>query len=149
MIPIKNKNIIVGVKNKNKFKWYISPKVIWAFDLSTLNPGEHIKYAKDIIEYRPDLEVIDNINFNVLLANIADLRVDTRDLRNDLNDLLLYDENFIEDYLPSIFVDFDKKMYYAHNSNVDYYKRSISKDFTFVDEDFLHLIDPIYYYWQK
>lgn len=149
MIPVKDKNIIVGVKYRNSFKWYLTPKSLWIFDLNTLNPGERIKYAKDIVSYREELDIIDSTSIPLLLANIADFKIDTMKLRTDMRDMMLFDESFVEDYLPALYIDFDTKTYYAHNENIDYYKKGISKDFTFVDEDFLSHIDPVYYYWQN
>lgn len=147
MIPVKDKNIIVGVKHKGKFKWYLTPKSIWAFDFNKLNPGERIKYAKDIINYRKDLNVITATNFVSFLNNIAELKTDVFSLQNDMTDMLHHDDRFIEDFLPALYIDFDNKIYYAHTENVEYYKQCISKDFVFKDEDFIEHIDPEYYYW--
>lgn len=148
MIPIKDKNIIVGVKYKEKFKWYLTPKVLWVFNLNTLNPGERIKYAKEIIDYRKDLNVINKLNISTFLNNISELKTDTFTLKNSMSAMLQHDDRFIEDFLPALYVDFDQKVYYAHCENIDYYKTSITPDFTFVDEDFLEHINSEYYYWQ-
>lgn len=148
MIPIKDKNIIVGVKYKEKFKWYLTPKVLWVFNLNTLNPGERIKYAKEIIDYRKDLNVINKLNISTFLNNISELKTDTFTLKNSMSAMLQHDDRFIEDFLPALYVDFDQKVYYAHCENIDYYKTSITADFTFVDEDFLEHINSEYYYWQ-
>lgn len=148
MIPTKDKNIIVGTKYKNTFKWYLTPKSLWLFDTSKLNPGERIKYAKDIVEYRSNLEIITKSNYTQFLASIHELKIDTFQLKTDMQDMTVFDPTFIEDYLPALYVDFDSMIYYAHNENMDYYKNGISKDFTFKDEDFLDYIPTEYRYWQ-
>ena len=147
MIPTKDKNIIVGVKHKNSFKWYLTPKSLWIFDLSKINPGERIKYAKDIVEYRSNLDIISKDNYNQFIASIHELKIDTMQLKTDMLDMTMYDPTFIEDYLPALYVDFDNKTYYAHNENMEYYKSGISKDFNFVNEDFLDYIPQEYRYW--
>ena len=148
MIPTKDKNIIVGVKNKNSFKWYLTPKALWIFDISKLNPGERIKYAKDIVEYRSSLDIISKSNYTQFIAGIHELKIDTFQLKTDMLDMTMYDPTFIEDYLPALYVDFDSMTYYAHNENMEYYNKGISKDFTFKDEDFLDYIPTEYRYWQ-
>ena len=147
MIPTKDKNIIVGIKHKNSFKWYLTPKALWIFDISKLNPGERIKYAKDIVEYRSNLDVISKSNYTQFIASIHELKMDTLQLKTDMSDMTMQDPTFIEDYLPALYIDFDTMTYYAHNETMDYYKSGISKDFTVVDKDFLDYIPTEYRNW--
>lgn len=147
MIPTKDKNIIVGVKYKNIFKWYLTPKSIWIFDINKLNPGERIKYAKDIVEYRSGLDIINKNNISTFLANIIDLKIDPIKLGTDMKDMMIFDSSFVEDYLPTLYVDFDTMTYIAHNETIEYYKTGLSQDFSFKDEDFLDYIPSEYRYW--
>ena len=73
--------------------------------------------------------------------------MDTLQLKTDMADMTMQDPTFIEDYLPALYIDFDTMTYYAHNETMDYYKSGISKDFTFVDKDFLDYIPTEYRYW--
>lgn len=148
MIPIKDKNIIVGVKYKDKFKWYICPKILWVFDLSILNPGQRIKYAKEISTYRPDLEYINDKNFTKLLDNISELNIDTYKLAFNYSNMIAHDERFIEDYLPSLYIDFDEKIYYYHTENSDLYLRGMTREYKYIDEDFLYHISEENRYWK-
>ena len=90
MIPTKDKNIIVGVKHKNSFKWYLTPKSLWIFDLSKINPGERIKYAKDIVQYRSNLDIISKDNYNQFIASIHELKIDTMQLKTDMLDMTIH-----------------------------------------------------------
>lgn len=102
--------IIVLVKYKKSYKWFITDKEIWFLDLkklisSYLEKGFEIHNPDDFSE-RFDIAVVNEDTVEEFLQKIGKLEVSNEELRKILVQRAY---SHISDMLPSLYVDFDEK----------------------------------------
>ncbi|MGJ7923235.1 hypothetical protein [Neobacillus sp. LXY-4] len=102
--------IIVLVKYKKSYKWFITDKEIWFLDLkklisSYLEKGFKIHNPDDFSE-RFDIAVVNEDTVEEFLQKIGKLEVSNEELRKILVQRAY---SHISDMLPSLYVDFDEK----------------------------------------
>lgn len=148
MLPSFNNNVIVGIKFNNVFNWYLAPKILWALNLDKAQNTDKIKYVNLINKVRKNLEVLNNENFNEFLLNLEPLKLNVLEFKKNINGIVSFDINFIEDFVPSIFIDVDDKIFYVVKPIYEYFVNTIPSKWKISDDDFLEKIDPKYYYWK-
>ncbi len=148
MIPSFNNNVIVGIKFNNVFNWYLAPKILWALNLDKAQNTDKIKYVNLINKVRKNLEVLNNENFNEFLLNLEPLKLNVLEFKKNIKEIVNFDINFIEDFVPSIFIDVDDKIFYVIKPIYEYFVNTIPSKWKILDDDFLEKIDPKYYYWK-
>lgn len=148
MLPSFNNNVIVGIKFNNVFNWYLAPKILWALNLDKAQNTDKIKYVNLINKVRKNLEVLNNENFNEFLLNLEPLKLNVLEFKKNINEIVSFDINFIEDFVPSIFIDVDDKIFYVIKPIYEYFVNTIPSKWKISDDDFLEKIDPKYYYWK-
>ncbi|BFT72348.1 hypothetical protein [Paenibacillus sp. P36] len=109
-MPKYAENIIVLVKYKSSFKWFVTDKELWFLDLrkliaSYLERGLTIHNPEDFSD-RFDIAIVNEDNAGIFLNNIRELEVTKDELQNLLEEGTF---NHISDLLPSLYVDFDAK----------------------------------------
>lgn len=148
MLPSFNNNVIVGIKFNNVFNWYLAPKILWALNLDKAQNTDKIKYVNLINKVRKNLEVLNSKNFNEFLLNLEPLKLNVLEFKKNINEIVSFDINFIEDFVPSIFIDVDDKIFYVIKPIYEYFVNTIPSKWKILDDDFLEKIDPQYYYWK-
>ena len=148
MLPSFNNNVIVGIKFNNVFNWYLAPKILWALNLDKAQNTDKIKYVNLINKVRKNLEVLNSKNFNEFLLNLEPLKLNVLEFKKNINEIVSFDINFIEDFVPSIFIDVDNKIFYVIEPIYKYFVNTIPSKWKISDDDFLEKIDPKYYYWK-
>lgn len=116
--PIYDEIIIVGTIFNNNFDWYITNKLFWIMDLKKLPKNDYDNYFRDKKnkEIRKDIITLSHENIRLFLDKIKEYKVDNIDkLRLEiLNRIRDQDkETELEDYYPSLMLDFDKKILYS------------------------------------
>ena len=107
-----NEQFITYVIYKGCGKWYISDKEIWYLDYQK-RIEEYRKIGREIKEEyidekRKDLLCIEENNVLLFLKRIEEDECSTGDLKN-----LFLQNQEEDDYRPSLYVDFDKKLLYS------------------------------------
>ena len=148
MLPSFNNNVIVGIKFNNVFNWYLAPKILWALNLDKAQNTDKIKYVNLINKVRKNLEVLNSKNFNEFLLNLEPLKLNVLEFKKNINEIVSFDINFIEDFVPSIFIDVDNKIFYVIKPIYKYFVNTIPCKWKISDDEFLEKFDPKYYYWK-
>ncbi|KHD13337.1 hypothetical protein ACQR2L_05940 [Clostridium butyricum] len=148
-----NEEIIVFVIYNGTKNWYISDKEIWFLDKQKRinlysNLGYEIK-EEYIDERRKNLLILDTKNADIFLSRIKKDKVLSSQLREALLELQKNEEEkWRYNYMPSLYIDFDKKellsMYSEPASYEDYVPFGWKSDF----RDFNELIPKEYFYWK-
>lgn len=133
--------------------WYICDKEIWFLNEQKRidlyhNLGYEIK-EQYIDQRRKGLLVLDTNNANVFLDRIKNDIVSSLELREALSEFQDKEqETYRYNYMPSLYVDFDKKellsIYSEPASYEDYVPLGWKSDF----KDFIELIPEKYCYWK-
>ena len=141
--------IIVFVIYKGTKNWYVSDKEIWFLDEQKRinlyrNLGHEIK-DEWIDERRENLLILNKENADIFLSRIDKETVSSLELKESWLAFENDDERI--NYMPSLYIDFDKKellsMYSEPASYEDYVPFDWKSDF----KDFIDLIPKEYCYW--
>ncbi len=146
MLPISKTNLIVGVKFYDSFNWYLAPKILWAINLDKMPKSDKVKYFEIINKVRKDLNILNEHNFEQFIKSIECFKLNTKTLKEDMKNILDKDLNFIEDFVPSIYLDLNNKKFYVINTLKNYYKNSLL-DFELQEFQDLDIIDKKFHYW--
>ncbi|MGE7981007.1 hypothetical protein [Solibacillus sp. NPDC093137] len=152
-------NIIVGVLIDNHFKWYVSQKDLWFLDRKKLEEA-YRKKLKEVglgnmgpfieeDDERKDIDILDQDSYAAFAPRIVKYAVSTKELRESLKLNLLTEtkENTFYSFMPSLFVNFDKRELYSLYSEPASYEDFVPENWTGVYEDFLSYIDRAEKYW--
>lgn len=143
-----NQEMIIYVIYNGEGKWLISDKEIWYFDYKK-RIQEYEKRGYEIKEEwidarRRDLLYIDDSNFLIFLKRVEADICSTEDLHN----LFLMNQDDVN-YKPSLYVDFDKKIFYSIYSEPASYENYAPKGWISKYEDFFDMIPIEQQYWKK
>ncbi|WP_242615036.1 hypothetical protein [Paenibacillus solani] len=152
-------NIIVGLLIDNFFKWYVSPKDLWFLDRKKLT-DTYIKKFKEIglknignnieeVDERKGIEVLDEYSFREFTRRINKYSVSTDELRKllKLNLLTKSKEEAYYSFLPSLYVNVDKRELYSLYPESASYEDFLPENWIGRYEDFLSKIDWKEKYW--
>ena len=148
VIDLNEQFIIYAIYN-GEGKWYISDKEIWYLDYKKRveiyrKIGCEIK--EEYIDERrnKDMLCLDGDNVLLFLKRIAEDECSTSDLRK-----LFIDNQEEDEYKPSLYVDFDKKILYSMYAEPASYEEFVLIDWYAKYENFLDLIPVEKCYWIK
>lgn len=140
--------IIVLVKYKKSYRWFVTDKEIWFLDLkklisSYLEKGFEIHNPDDFSD-RFDIAVVNEDSVEEYLQKISDFEVSNEELRKIL---VQRTYSHISDMLPSLYVDFDDKeltSYYPESASYELY---VPNGWLGKYEQFMGHIHDDYHYW--
>ena len=159
LVPKALENIIVGVLINNQFKWYVSTKDIWFLDRKKLEEAYKKKFKEMglgnmgpfIVEddERKGIEILDEDSYAEFAPRIAKYAVSTKELRESLKLNLLTEtkEDTFYSFMPSLFVNFDKRELYSLYSEPASYEDFVPENWTGRYDDFLSYIHRAEKYW--
>ncbi|MGL4382910.1 MAG: hypothetical protein ACRCTA_04250 [Bacilli bacterium] len=145
-------NIIVGVIYNNEFNWYLSDKSLWyldgikLFDSIRRKGFDSSNHFED--EFRKGLDILDQNNAMVFLERINRFKIST----SKLNELLLIEtqssnNDWIFNFRPSLFVNFDLRQFYSLYSEPASYEYYAPINWYSTYDDFTNLIPLDERYW--
>ncbi|KAA9002080.1 hypothetical protein F4V43_13545 [Paenibacillus spiritus] len=140
--------VIVLVKNKNHFRWFVADKEIWFLDLKKLNSsylekGYNIPDPDDFSD-RFNIAVVSEETAEDFLLQLSDFEARTEELREMLEQRTY---SHISDMLPSLYVDFDNKeltSYYPEPASYEFY---VPDGWLGKYGQFIEVIPEVYRYW--
>lgn len=143
-----NEQFIIYVIHDDCGKWYISDKEIWYLDYrKRIEEYRKIGYEikeEYIDERRRDLLCIEENNLLLFLKRVEKDECSTEDLR----ELFLLNQED-DDYKPSLYVDFDKKLFYSMYIEPASYEDYVPVGWKAKYENFLDIIPADRCYWNK
>ena len=141
-------NIIVFVKYKTMYKWYVTDKELWFLDLRKLiatyeNNGYQIPNPDDFSE-RFDIDIVDKKNVSDFLENISEFEVSNECLEN----MIIHKEyNQISDVLPSLYVNFDEEELTSCYPEPASYENFVPSSWIGKYDNFVNDIPEKFKYW--
>lgn len=143
-----NEQFIIYVVYKGCGKWYISDKEIWYLDYQKRieayrKRGYEIK-EEYIDEERRDLLYVDEKNALLFLKRIEEDECST----GDLKELFLQNQEE-DDYMPSLYVNFDKKLLYSVYMEPASYEHYVPVGWIGKFKKFFDIIPEEKCYWGK
>ena len=143
-----NEQFIIYVVYKGCGKWYISDKEIWYLDYQKRieayrKRGYEIK-EEYIDEERRDLLYVDEKNALLFLKRIEEDECST----GDLKELFLQNQEE-DDYMPSLYVNFDKKLLYSMYMEPASYEHYVLVGWIGKFKKFFDIIPEEKCYWGK
>jgi len=111
------KNIIVAVRSKEEWAWFVTEKDYWFLDLVKLENAFLIKGYRLLNQGdysdRFDISILDETTADKFLHEIIEYKVSKDDLSELILNLNLNDTDYkdsVLEFTPSLFVDFDKRI---------------------------------------
>jgi hypothetical protein len=140
--------IIVLVKYKKSFRWFVADKEIWFLDLkklvsSYLEKGYEIPNPDDFSD-RFNIAVVNEDTAEDFLQKLSDFEVRTEELRKMLEQGTY---SHITDMLPSLYVDFDDKELTSYYPEPASYELYVPKGWHGKYGQFIEVIPEDYCYW--
>jgi len=140
--------IIVLVKYKKSYRWFVTDKEIWFLDLkklisSYLEKGFEIHNPDDFSD-RFDIAVVNEDTVEEFLQKISDFEVSNEELRKILVQRAY---SHISDMLPSLYVDFDNKELTSYYPEPASYELYVPNGWQGKYEQFIEHIPDDYHYW--
>ena len=143
-------NIIVGIKHKNKFGWYILNKFLCLLNLNKLNSQDFKLYmqSEENKNIRIDYKQIDNTNIENFLEKIDIFKIKPENLQLMILDSVKDIANCnIDDFYPVLFFDFDNYTLYSQYPEYFDFESFLPKKWKFYYSDFSNLINYNDKYW--
>ncbi|MEI5908511.1 hypothetical protein WAK64_15800 [Bacillus spongiae] len=142
------KTIIVFVKYKNEDRWYVADKELWFLDLRKLSAAfSKIVFDDDLsndFSDRYDIDIVNEDTAEDFLNHIRE--ASTEELHNILKGGFYSD---IVDLVPSLYIDFDNKIFLSYYPEPASYEVFVPNGWVGKYEDFMFTdsIPPEYRYW--
>lgn len=139
--------IIVLVKFRESFRWFVADKEIWFLDLkklisSYLEKGYDVPNPDDFSD-RFNIAVVNEDTAEDFLQKISILEVRTEELKT----MLEQGTSHVSDMVPSLYVDFDDKEFTSYYPEPASYELFVPKGWHGKYEPFIKYIPQIYCYW--
>jgi hypothetical protein len=154
-VPIKyGENIIVAVIYNHTWSWYVTEKEYWYLDLTRLeqaylDKGYALPNAGDYSE-RFDIALLNEHSAEKFLQKISECRVSVVELSELLlkrDDHDLDQPDSITEFTPSLFVDFDEKLFISYFPEPASFEEYVPEDWVGKYESFLDKVPPQEKYW--
>lgn len=157
-LPEAYKSIIVGLKWRGRFTWYVSLKEIWNLDETELtNEYEHwcskkglpLNFANSEDDERYGILVLSEDNIELFLPRIIKYAVSVDELREYLTLAMEIEtrEDVFFQFMPSLYIDFDEKALYSMYTEPASYENYVPANWHGYHQDFLDLIKPCERFW--
>lgn len=149
--PVYDEIIIVGIIFNNKFNWYIANKELWILDLTKLSKNNFENYFKTPInkQIRENIITLSDDNAKLFLDRLQVFKVDNIDqLRlNILDEIKNPNSEGLEDYYPTLMINFDEKILYSQFPEPFAYEKYIPNDWIGKYDSFIDYIELKNKYW--
>ena len=157
-LPEAYKNIIVGLRWRGQFAWYISLKEMWFLDETELEreyeqwcreKGLPLDFAVSKDDERYGILVLSEENIELFLPRISKYVAPTDELREYLKlamETETQNDVFFE-YMPSLYIDFDEKTLYSMYTEPASFEDYVPANWQAHCQDFLDLIEPRERFW--
>ncbi len=139
--PIYDKNIIVGIKTKDKMDWYILDKQICFLE------GNDIKFQEDTKEIRKNFPILSENNIHLFLEKIDPYKMNKDKIRLAILETMEKKED-LEDYYPVILIDFEKRIFYSQYPEPVDYENYLPQNWKEEYTDFSKYIPEEKQYWK-
>lgn len=149
MEPRYAENIIVGVKDDQKFKWYITDKDIWIMDIykyeRAYQQAGYIINLDFILSLRNNIAILNENNYKQYLSFYNNCVITTQELKKKVMDRQ-YCETVLE-LRPSLYIDFlNKKLYSLYPESIPF-EKYVPDGWEGKYENFQRLLDVENQYW--
>ena len=160
--PSMTENIIVGVRWKNHFRWYVTEKEIWFMDLDKMEavteekwkeldlPLSKLVYGAEDPE-REGIPILDENTIELFSQRIAEYAVPVDELRELLEFCIATEsrEDVFYTFLPSLYLDFDNRCLYSMYTEPSSFEYYVPQNWTGEYFSFLDIIEKDQRYWQS
>lgn len=159
--PCYCENIIVGVMHKRVFNWYITHKNLWKLDYKKLYENikkqyESLSFSQKKLEYdvgnfeffcgtRWGISVLDENSADQFLKKIQNNLIRLEELKR----MYLRSGEKQFEYLPALYVDFDKRKLYSYFPEPEDFENFVPNNWNGEYKDFYQLIPKNMIYWSK
>lgn len=145
--PAYAEDIIVIVKHKGKWQWYVTESIWWFLDLVKFKktfeakgyPAGHTDYS-----YRLDIAIVNEETADLFFSKIVDYKVETKELSEYFE---IADYDMFYDLRPSVYVDFDKKELFSLHPEHFAYEWRVPDGWKGEYDDFTDKVPEEYRYW--
>ena len=158
-LPEAYKNIIVGLKWRGQFTWYISLKEMWFLDETELEieyeqwcreKGLPLDFAVSKNDERYGILVLSEENIELFLPRISKYAAPTDELREYLKLAMETEtQNVFFEYMPSLYINFDEKTLYSMYTEPASFENYVPANWQAHYQDFLDLIEPRERFWYE
>ncbi len=150
-IPLKNVNIVVGLKLSQKFYFAVTPTNLVILNLTKLTSGQFNYFFAHpefnfVRENCKTLETTEEIA--VFFKNLRRFEVSPEKLSHDLSFAVRGRGGKPEDFCPSLFIDFDTSTLYYSDEALAKHQSYLPKGFKIKRTNFLELIPKKYQFWK-
>ena len=147
-LPKYNEKIIVLVRYKASYQWYVTDKEIWFLDLRKLiasfsNKGYMVSDPNDFSD-RFDIDVVSEHNAENFLTSIQEAKASNDELREMMQDKIY---SHITDMSPVLYVDFDDRKLSSYYPEPASYEDFVPAGWKGIYKDFSKEIPQNYKYW--
>ncbi|AWB43490.1 hypothetical protein DCC85_04140 [Paenibacillus sp. CAA11] len=147
-------NIIVAVRFKDRWCWYVTEKEYWFMDLiqwenAFLDKGYPLPNQGDYSE-RFNIPILDEGSAGDFLHEIREFQVSTNKLREGFQKAVEMNtdlENDLLEYIPALFVDFDHRRLWSMFPEPASFECYVPEGWTGKYEDFLEKVPARERYW--
>lgn len=148
VIPKYAETIIVGVKLNSEFNWYVSDKELWYLDLRKLikayeKKGFQIPESEDFSD-RFNIDIVNEDNAEQFLSEMSEYIWKTVELSTIIKNKAYQN---IGDIVPSIYIDFDKRILISNFPEPASYELFIPDGWCGEYNSFSELIPNSHRYW--
>lgn len=148
MEPMYAKNVISYVIYKGNKKWYVVDHEIWYLDLRKLiksyeDKGHKIPNSEDFSD-RFNIDIITDENKENFIEAISEYYITSDLLRKKLSNIKLEE---LLGYVPSIYVDFDRKILISNFPEPAGFENYVPDDWEGKYENFLPMVDKEDQFW--
>lgn len=144
-----NDEIIVLVKYKNEYSWFVSQREIWFFNTKKrIDAYKKLGYEVKIEWLHPikqELLVINDSNFNVFYERIQKYKVSVSFMQELFQNAEEENKGF---YYPSLFVNADEKIFYSFYQEYESFEDFAPENWTAKYQNFYSEIPQNLIYWK-
>lgn len=147
MKPVYEENLVVAIKNKGQYAWYVLDRDMCILDYYKLKNGYKKRgYDIDIEDVRFGIKVLDCSTKEKFLSRVKDCMISSCELQR-----MLREEKDAEERLsfnPVILIDFDDCRLFSQYPEAESYESFVPEGWNGAYQDFAELIPQEKRYWQ-
>jgi len=161
-LPKAYQDIIVGLNWKGQFSWYVSEKEMWFMDLNKLRDITIKRFTEEGIplsrmwsteddEERGNIRILSEESIDLFLPRISKYAASVDELREYLKLAIEIEtrEYVFFEYMPTLFIDFDKKVLYSMYTEPASFEDYVPESWQGYYQDFLDMIVPNERFWYE
>ena len=150
MKPKYAEKVVSYVVYKGRKSWHIVDKEVWYLDLRKLikayeDKGYMVPNSDDFSD-RFNIDIVTDENMGDFYEALGEFEISSKSLKDELASC---ETNEKWDYLPSIYVDFDQKLFISYFPEPGGFENYVPSDWAGRYEDFLQRVDIVDRYWMS